>query len=325
MQSGLLRFSERTEQDDLTKALLDHLPHGALVTTPRGRVVYANEAYHRIIGIPEKAGTPTIERFFSGNPRIAEQLFRLARAARQGNAWEEEFSYAGKDDAERADEPTRWFRISVRQIPVRPGKGFRSARTLWLIDDVSGERRKEDNAFESLQQMVDYLDHAPAGFLSVGSSGNITYMNATLARWVGYDLSDVADGKVSLDDIIIAGSDALTAKSRSKGKPAEKKELETDLVRRDGTSFAARILYRPVAQGDGNGDYAHMIVLDCGTEGAIDSDARALRARFSRIFMPLQSQSQLLTGTASWERRIRRLRACCRVPAPNSKQVAPRL
>ena len=281
---GLLRFSERTEQDDLTSALLDHLPHGALVTTPRGRVVYANEAYHRIIGIPEKAGTPTIERFFSGNPRVAEQLFRLARAARQGHAWEEEFSYAGKDDAESEDAPTRLFRVSVRQIPVRPGNTARSARTLWLIDDMTGDRRKEDSAFESLQQMVDYLDHAPAGFLSVGPSGKITYMNTTLARWVGYDLSDVADGKVSLNDIIIAGSGALTAKSRGKGKPPKKKELETDLVRRDGTSFAARILYRPVAQGESEGGDAHMIVLDCGAEGAIDSNTQAVRARFSRMF-----------------------------------------
>ncbi|MEM8744882.1 MAG: PAS domain-containing protein [Pseudomonadota bacterium] len=278
---GLLRFSERTERDDLTRNLLDHLPYGALVTTPRGRVVYANEAYHRIIGVPEEVGTPTIERQFSGDPRVSEKLFRLARAARQGNAWEEEFPHADEGDASGDGEGTRWFRVSVRQVPLGPGKGARSAHTLWLVDDITGERRKEDSAFQSLQQMVDYLDHAPAGFMSTDASGKITYMNATMARWVGHDLSDVADGGISLSDVIIGDSGPLTAKASGKGTP-KKEEFETDLVRRDGTSFPARILYRP--SGPGDGDFTHMIVFDRASEGKDEVDASVVRAGFSHMF-----------------------------------------
>ena len=216
---GLLRFSERTERDDLPRSLLDHLPYGALVTTPRGRVVYANEAYHRIIGMPEEAGTPTIEQHFSGDPRVSEKLFRLARAARQGNAGEEEFPHAVADDTAGDEDGMRWFRVSVRQVPLRPGRGGRSAHTLWLVDDITGERRREDSAFASLQQMVDYLDHAPAGFLSAEPSGAITYMNATMARWLGHDLSAVADGKLTLGDVIIGDTGPLTAEARSAGTP----------------------------------------------------------------------------------------------------------
>ncbi|MDA7948903.1 MAG: response regulator [Hyphomicrobiaceae bacterium] len=278
---GLLRFSERTERDDLTRALLDHLPYGALVTTPRGRVVYANEAYHRIIAVPEEAGTPTIEQRFSGDPRVADKLFRLARAARQGSAWEEEFAHVTEGDATGESEKTRWFRVSVRQIPLGPRKNARSAHTLWLVDDITGERRKEDSAFKSLQQMVDYLDHAPAGFLSVEPSGRITYMNATMARWMGHDLSDIADGNLTLSDVIIGDSSPLTAKTRGKGTP-KKKEFETDLVRRDGTSFAARILYRP--PGPGDGEFTHMIVFDRASDVGDGADADAVRARFSRMF-----------------------------------------
>ncbi len=278
---GLLRFSERTERDDLTRTLLDHLPYGALVTTPRGQVVYANEAYHRIIGIPEEAGTPTVERHFSSDPRVSEKLFRLARAARQGNAWEEEFPHAVPEGAAGDDDGMRWFRVSVRQVPIRPGRGSRSAHTLWLVDDITGERRKDDSAFASLQQMVDYLDHAPAGFLSAKPSGTITYMNATMARWLGHDLSDVADGKLSLGDVIIGDTGPLTAEAHGKGMP-KKDEIETDLVRRDGTSFAVRILYRPPAPGDG--EFTRMIVLDHALDGESEAQAGSMRARFSRMF-----------------------------------------
>ncbi len=279
---GLLRFSERTEGSDLTRTLLDTLPQGALVTTPQGKVVYANEAYNRILGTPEAEVTLTVERAFSGNSRVAEQIFRLARAARQGKEWEEEFAYT--EDGVAAGVAGRWFRVSVRQIPMRPGKVNAGARTLWLVDDITGERRKEDSAFESLQQMVDYLDDAPAGFLSAGSTGTITYMNATLARWVGRDLSDVADGSLKLGDVIIGDTTSLVAKSGGQEAPSKRQELETDLVRRDGTSFATRILYRPTAHSEGDSDFTHMIILDRGEDATSDANAQAVKARFSRMF-----------------------------------------
>ena len=278
---GILRFGERSERNDITKALVDNLPQGALVTTSRGKIVYANEAYGRVLASGEGERPVTIERAFSGNPRVAEQIFRLTRAARQGDMWEEEFSDA--PDRETS-EGARWYRISVHQIPMRPGKRTRTAHTLWLVSDITGERRNQDSAFESLQQMINYLDGAPAGFLSADNSGKIGYMNATMARWLGRDLSEVADGALQLSDIIFGDTGALLARpSNEAGKP-KKQELEADLVRRDGTSFSARILHRSPAHSDGADGLSHMIVIDQSRDQASDSDARAAKARFSRMF-----------------------------------------
>ncbi len=135
---GILRFGERSARNDITKALVDNLPQGALVTTTRGKIVYANEAYGRIVGVSEGEGPTTIERAFSGNPRVSEQIFRLTRAARQGSTWEEEFSNSSDGEAGEGEDGTRWFRISVRQIPMRPGKRIRAAHTLWLVDEPRG-------------------------------------------------------------------------------------------------------------------------------------------------------------------------------------------
>jgi two-component system cell cycle sensor histidine kinase/response regulator CckA len=281
---GILRFGERSARNDITKALVDNLPQGALVTTARGKIVYANQAYSRILGTGEDKSPVTIERAFSGSPKVAEQIFRLTRAARQGSMLEEVFSDSSLGSIGDSEDATRWFRISVRQIPMRPGKSNRNAHILWLIDDVTGERRNEDSAFESLQQMIDYLDDAPAGFLSADRSGKIGYMNATMARWLGRDLSEVADGTLELSNIIFGDASSLLAGTSGASSPSKKQELEADLVRRDGTSFASRILYRAAAQSDGDDGLSHMIVIDQSEDQSTENDARAAKARFTRMF-----------------------------------------
>ncbi len=281
---GILRFGERAARNDITKALVDNLPQGALVTTPRGKIVYANEAYTRIVGAAEGAGAITIERAFSGNSRVAEQIFRLTRAARRGGAWEEDFFLSDVAASGEGESGTRWLRVSVRQIPTRPGKIPRAAHTLWLVSDITGERNNEDSAFENLQQMIGYLDGAPAGFISAEPSGKIAYLNSTMARWLGRDLSEVADGTLQLSDILFGDVGALLAGSGEESGTPKKRELETDLVRRDGTSFAANILYRPSAQAAGAAGLSHMIVFDRPQEENVDGATRAAKARFSRMF-----------------------------------------
>ena len=60
-----------------------------------------------------------------------------------------------------------WYRVRVRPLP-RPG-GRRA--TLWTVADVTHERERQENVFQELQHAIDYLDHAPAGFLSVDPAG----------------------------------------------------------------------------------------------------------------------------------------------------------
>jgi two-component system cell cycle sensor histidine kinase/response regulator CckA len=47
---GILYFGQRHTRNDITKAFVDNLPQGALIADSSGRVLYANEAYRRLIG-----------------------------------------------------------------------------------------------------------------------------------------------------------------------------------------------------------------------------------------------------------------------------------
>jgi two-component system cell cycle sensor histidine kinase/response regulator CckA len=59
----------------------------------------------------------------------------------------------------------------------------------WLIGDITREREHQENIFQELQNAIDYLDHAPAGFFSLEPDGRVRYLNATLAEWIGIDLA----------------------------------------------------------------------------------------------------------------------------------------
>ena len=282
---GILRFGDRRVRNDITKSLVDNLPQGALVTTSRGKIIYANDAYSRIIDAGEGEPVISIDRALAGNAHVSEQIFRLTRAARRGGSWEEEFAlYPDAQPGNKESGPAQWLRVSVRQIPARPGKRMGGVHTLWLVSDITRERKNQDGAFESLQQMIGYLDGAPAGFITASQSGKITYMNATMARWLRGDLSEVADGKLQLSDIIFGDSSDILTKPVEGSEQRSKREMDLDLVRRDGTSFSARILHRPPVKSDGTSGLSHLIVLDTLPAARSDSDAPVTKAQFLRLF-----------------------------------------
>ena len=281
---GILHFGERAARNDVTKALVDNLPHGALVTTSGGTILYANDAYLRLVGARDDGGIPTVERAFSGNSGVAEHIYRLSRAARQGQSWSESFSVRWPNRSADTDQPiAQWFRISVRQFPSAGSVGRRTPLTVWQLEDVTGEQRQEEGAFEKLQQVIEYLDGAPAGFFSFGRDGQIEYLNATLAQWLQLELSEASAGAMRVSDI--ASDDSAAVLLRAAGDVgAGTRQFDIDLMRSDGTSLPVRILFRALPLIDGQANQAHMLVLNRSEASADDELGRAAEVRFARFF-----------------------------------------
>ena len=196
---GILHFGGRHARNDVTKAFVDNLPQGALIADSAGRVLYANEAYRDLLGLDLEASVPAPDRAFAGNPHLAEAIFRLSRAAQQGRSLKEEFRLPppgeGEDEAGIAP---RWFRISVQPMPPDPRSGRKGALTVWQVDEITMDRAREEASFAKVQAAIAYLDSAPAGFFTADADGNIEYLNATLAQWLGLDLSEVAGRQLKL-------------------------------------------------------------------------------------------------------------------------------
>src|SRR5690606_26469753 len=93
----------------------------------------------------------------------------------------------------------RWFRVRARSFAVPTQRQPLSA---WQIADISSERAEQERFFRDLQQAIDHHDHAPAGFFAADRDGRVTYVNATLAEWLGIDLASFTPGALTLPEIV---------------------------------------------------------------------------------------------------------------------------
>ncbi len=186
--AGILRFANEDTTHHLTRPVVDGSLVGMAITDASGRVLYANPAYLTLTGATSLDDVRGVERVFTGDPDLAESVYRLAQATREGRRHQEDV---------RFDAPggVRWFKLRVRPLDAGSAdKKTLSAAAVWTVEDTTRDRARTETAFEDLQKTIDFLDHAPAGFFSAQPNGDINHLNATLAEWLGYDLTEVGTG-----------------------------------------------------------------------------------------------------------------------------------
>ncbi len=279
---GLVHIGQRSEASSAKTSYADYISDGLLVTDENGRVVYANDAYYQAFGFGRKRQIPTVEEIFAGHVAISDHIYRLARAASRGEPWEEEFRAPRGLGAGARGQP-KWYRVSVDRVHEDGGGGKPGMLTLWRLVEITGERVRQEEAFQQLQEVIAYLDHAPAGFFSAGPDGRVDYMNATLAEWLGLDLADVITGQKMLSDIVSGDGAALMMQVAERSADPITHDLHIDLSRSDGTSLPVRLLYQVVTGADGNPQTRSMVLnRSHGSEHA--EEVRAAEVRFARFF-----------------------------------------
>ena len=272
--AGLLRIANPASDNSLAKAVVDDAFDGIVVTDSGGRVLYANAAYLALVDAVDASDIRPVERAFIGDPDVSEAVYRLLKAAREGRRLQEEVRVAGL-----GGQAARWLRLRVR-----PLEGARDARTaVWTVADVTRERERQENLFQELQHAVDYLDHAPAGFFSVDARGDVVYLNATLAEWLGHDLAQVGSGGLKLTDIVSGdGAALLTTLS---GAPGDVKSdvFDLDLRTRTGKTLPVRLYHKIAFAADGSAGASRTLVINRARREGEDPQ-RAAEVRFMRFF-----------------------------------------
>ncbi len=274
---GIIEFSGRALRNDLTKAIADSALEGMLVVDSDGRVIYANQAYLKIAGTNGTENLPTVERLLTGASDVSEAIYRLAQAARDQKAAAEEVRLSPPLGAV---EGVAWYRVKVR--PVERASGRQT--TLWTVADISRERERQENVFQELQHAIDYLDHAPAGFMSVDAGGDVVYMNATLANWLDYDLAQFGSGGLSLADLVPGDGAALLAAVTGGAGEVRTEIHDLDLRRRTGQSLPVRLFHRVAFGYDGMPGASRTLVLNRSAGEDVAEGQRAAEVRFARFF-----------------------------------------
>ncbi|MDU0343539.1 cell cycle histidine kinase CckA [Bosea rubneri] len=273
---GLLQFSGRAARNDLTKIIVDGAEDGVVVTEGDDRIVYANETYLTLAGARNASEIAPVERLFKGRAEVSEAIYRLATAARAGRRLSEEIRL---EPALNERAAVGWYRVRVTPI-TRAGR----PASLWTVSDVTPERERQENAFQELQHAIDYLDHAPAGFLSMNADGEVPYLNATLSGWLDYDLARFGSGGLHLEDIASPNAAALIQAIRGQPGDVRIEVLDVDLRRRNGQSLPVRLHHQVAFGQDGRAGASRTLVLNRAA-GEAGADARSdAEARFARFF-----------------------------------------
>jgi two-component system, cell cycle sensor histidine kinase and response regulator CckA len=273
--AGIIRFTDRTADDPVMGHIADHAYDGLAVTDARGHVVYSNAAYLTLTGAASAQDVRPIERVFIGNPDVSEAVFRLLKAAREGKRQQEEVRIAGTDGAHG-----RWLRMRVRPL----GQSKREAKyAVWSIADITRDRERQEDVFKELQHAIEYLDHAPCGFFSVNPSGEIGYVNATLANWLDHDLAEIGSGGLKLTDIVSGdGASLLTSITAVPGE-VKTEVFDIDLRMRGGKTMPVRLYHKLAFGADGVPGPSRTLVISRARDEHSDPE-RAAEVRFMRFF-----------------------------------------
>jgi two-component system cell cycle sensor histidine kinase/response regulator CckA len=275
---GIFQFAGRAVKNDMTRLMCDSGPEGLLITDVSGKFLYANDTYLKIAQAHDGADLRGVERLFSGSPEVSEAVYRLAQAARDGKRATEEMRLSPPLDG--AIGAVGWYRVRVRPLPMPSAK----RASLWTISDITRERERHENVFQELQHAIDFLDHAPAGFFSCNGDGDVSYMNATLATWLDYDLAQVGSGGLKLTDFVAGGGVALLAAVAGGSGEVRTEQFDIDLKRRGGQSLPVRLLHRVAFSHEGAQGPSRTLVISRAPGEEPGEDLRAAEVRFARVF-----------------------------------------
>src|SRR3954468_24272887 len=273
--AGVIRLGGREAHETFINALPGGASDAILVTDDKRRVVYANAAYLALVDAVDADDVRPVERVFVGDPLVSEAIFRLAKASREGRQLQEEVRVPGTGGG-----AARWLRLRVRPLQQ---SGTYARWAAWTVTDVTRDRDRQENVFQELQHAIDFLDHAPAGFFSVDPDGKISYLNATLASWLDYDLAQVGSGGLRLADIVAGEGAALLAPVSGEPGDVKTEVHDLDLKTRSGRTVPVRLYHKIAFAADGTPGASRTLVLNRAREEVADP-LRAAEVRFVRFF-----------------------------------------
>ncbi|MCT8989547.1 ATP-binding protein [Chelativorans sp. SCAU2101] len=277
---GFIQIAPRSTGDELSRAFIDSMGEGLVVTDAKGRILYANRAYAELTGAASATDVKTVEALLSDNPEAAPVIERVAAGLRDGKPGDGEFRLS-RPIRPGAGTGARWYRALARVFKV---PGYRRPLSAWLLTDISDERAEQERFFLDLQKAIDHLDHAPAGFFAADADGRITYLNATLAEWLGVDLANFVPGALSLSDIVAGDGMALIQAVKAEPGTVRNSVIDLDLSTVRGEVLPVRFMHRVTATREGQRGPTRTIVLNRTLGEDASADLRASEVRFTRFF-----------------------------------------
>lgn len=181
-------FAQYYRHNARDKSILTEIFEGStsarLVTDIQDHVIFFNPAFEDLCTEGDVPSLKVIRDLFSNeqDPMVKERLESLIQNAMRGHEDVMEAKTIGSQGAER------WFLLEAQPVPGWLGTVH------WRLENVTERRAVEEVIREEREKLVDFTDHAPVGFYALDENGRFTFVNATLARWLGSDIDSLLGG-----------------------------------------------------------------------------------------------------------------------------------
>ena len=212
--TGAFSNAKALENDSKT-LLIDTLDDAIILSDASGNIISINASCAKLTGF-DKA--KTVFSLFSSLEDIEPAFYRLTTKALAGQTAREELRGNSLYQAD-ANETQTWYSLSVKPVKLN-GRAF----LIWRLEDTDFARNMYEPLFRNLQEAINHLDRAPAGFLSTDVNGRFLYVNAPLANLLHIDLQNFKMSGISFDKVF-----------ETFGQTSNWKEIRNNIDRADGS------------------------------------------------------------------------------------------
>jgi len=156
------------------RTIIDHAGFGIIIADGDGRLVQANPAFARMLGMALEglAGRPWID-FTHPDDRARCQVPAADLLAGRVDRYQQEQRFLAADGA------TVWGSLAATRIP---GSDGRPAQTVAMIEDITARKAAD----LSLRQLWRAVEHAPISVVITTETGAIEYANPAAEQITGY-------------------------------------------------------------------------------------------------------------------------------------------
>ncbi len=157
-------------------------------------------------------------------------------------------------------------------------------RVFGTMIDVTSKIHAEESLQQAAEEIRDLYNHAPCGYHSLDEDGMFVRINETELDWLGYRRDEVV-GKMKLYDLLTANSrDAYQQFFPRFMATGAIRDVEFDMVRRDGSILHALTSATAVTDEDGKFLMSRSMVYDITERKRMERGLRASEEKFSAAF-----------------------------------------
>ena len=168
--------------------------------------------------------------------------------------------------------------------PVEVNLQLMSTTTfLSIVQDITERKQAEEWLRDSFKEISDLYNHAPCGYHSLDKDGTIRRINDTELVWLGYTRNEVI-GKMKLTDFLTpAGIQTFHETFPQLKKQGFARDIEVELIRKDGTIFNGLINATAIYDPSGNYVMSRSTVADITGRKRIERKLHDLAAHLQTI------------------------------------------